>query len=122
MTSKNGSISKTSDAIIGANGSIKNLDSETIPEEIAIYYNEFKIKEYIVSVYMGIFTSWEPKLLMDVCILSQKCKDCNIIKRINEHSSYIIYFDPSKYSVKDRYDRDGYSLLYNNIATIALKD
>ena len=60
-----------------------------------------------------------PKLLIDVCILSQKYKDYNIIKHINEE---IFYFDPSKYSVKDLYDGDGYSLLCNNITTTAIKD
>ena len=59
---------------------------------------------------------------MDVCILSQKCKDYNIIKHINEEISYIIYFYPSKYPVKDGYDGDGYTLLCNNIATTAIKD
>ena len=68
------------------------------------------------------FAPWEHKLLMDFCILSQKCKDYNIIKYINEEISYIICFDPSKYSVKDAYDGDGYSILCNNIATIAIKD
>ena len=44
-----------------------------------------------------------------------------MIKHINEDISYIIYCDPSKYPVKDGYDRDGYSLLCNNIATTAIK-
>ena len=71
---------------------------------------------------MDIFAPWEPKLLMNICILSQKCKDYNIIKHINEDVSYIIYFNPSKHSVKDGYDGDGFSLLCNNIPIIALKD
>ena len=36
--------------------------------------------------------------------------------------SYTICFDPSKYLVEDWYDRDGYSLLCNDIATIAIKE
>ena len=64
----------------------------------------------------------ELKLLMDVCILSQKSKDYNIIKDINEEISYIIYFDPSKYLVKDGYNGHGYSLLCNDIATTVIKD
>ena len=44
------------------------------------------------------------------------------MKHINEDISYVIYFDPSKYSVKDGYDGDWYSLLCNNIATTAIQD
>ena len=44
---------------------------------------------------MGMFASWEPKFLMDIGILSQKYKDYDIIKHINNDVSYIICFDPS---------------------------
>ena len=70
---------------------------------------------------MDIFASWEPKLSIDVCILSHRCKDCNIIKHINKDLSFIIYFDPSKCLDKDGYD-GGSSLLCNDITTSALKD
>ena len=71
---------------------------------------------------MDMCAPWEPKLLMDICILAQKCKDYDIIKNINEEKSYIIYFHPSKHSVKDGYDGDRCSLLCNNIATKALNN
>ena len=68
------------------------------------------------------FAPWEPKLFIDVSILSQKCKNYNIIKHINEEILHIIYFDPAKYSAKDEYNRYGYSLLCSDIATTAIKD
>ena len=115
LASNNIPVTPTTDAIIDVNGSTTNLDSETVPEELSKYHNNFKIKEYIDSVCMDMFVPWEPKLLIDVFILSQKYKDYNIIKHINEEIFYIVYFNPSKYSVKDKYDGDVYSLLCNNI-------
>ena len=47
---------------------------------------------------------------------------CLLIKHINEDIPLIIYFDPSKYLVKDGYDGDRYSLLCNDIATTAIKE
>ena len=111
FTSTNFSVTKATDAIIDGNGSTKNLDSEIVPGELSIHHNDFKITEYIDSVCMDIFAPWEPYLI-----------DYSIIKHINEEISYIIYFTSSKYSVKDGYDGDGYSLLCNNIATTALKN
>ena len=73
LTSKNIPVIPTTDAIIDVNGSTKNLDGETVPEELSIHHNNFKIKEYIDSVCMDIFAPRKPKLLMDVCIPSQKC-------------------------------------------------
>ena len=58
---------------------------------------------------------------MDVCILSQKCEDYNVIKHINEDMSCIIYFDQSKHLVKDRYDGDGNSLLFKDITTLSIE-
>ena len=107
FTSNNVSVSKTTDAIVDINGSTKNLDSQTVPDEISINHNDFKIKEYIEAICMYMFASWKPKLVMEVCIISQKCKYYNIIKHINDDISYIIYFD---YLVKDGYNGDGYSL------------
>ena len=62
------SVTKTADVIIDVNGSTQNLDSKTVPEELSVHHNNFKIKEYIDSVCMEMFTPWEPKLFMDVCI------------------------------------------------------
>ena len=103
------------------NGLTKNPDADTVPEDISIHQDIFKIKEYIDSYCLDMFSPWEPKLLMDVCILPQKCKDYNIIKHINEEISYFIYFDPKKYLVNDGYEGEGYSLLCNDIATAAIK-
>ena len=38
----------TNDAIIDVNGSTKNLDSETVPEELSIHHNNFKIKNIAI--------------------------------------------------------------------------
>ena len=54
--------------------------------------------------------------------ITTKCKDYSIIKHINEETFYIIYFYPSKYSVKDGYNGYRYSLLCNDISTTAIKD
>ena len=91
FTSNHIPVTPTTDATIDVNSSTKPLDSETVTEEISIHHNNFKIKEYFDSVCMDMFAPWEPKLLMDVCILSHKCKYYNIIKHINEEISYIIY-------------------------------
>ena len=100
FTSNNVSISKTTDAIIDVNG-------KTV--EISIHHYDFKIKEYMIYYgCMNMFASWEPKLVMDAN-LSQKCKDYDIIKHINKAIFYFIYFDLSKYSIKDGNDRDRYS-------------
>ena len=99
-----------------------NAKAILVSKNHIIHQNDSKIREYIDSVCVDMFSSWEPKLLMDVYILSQKCKDYNIIKHINEDISYFIYFDPSKYLVKDGYDGDGYALLCNDIATTAIKE
>ena len=78
LTFNNIPVATTTDAIIDVNGLTKNLKNETVPEEFSIHHNNFKIKEYIDSVCMDMFAPWEPKLLMDLCNLSQKCKDYNI--------------------------------------------
>ena len=70
LTSNNIPVTLTTDAIIDANGSTKNLDSETVPEELSKHHNKFNIKEYIDSVCM--FSSWERNFSMDVCILSHR--------------------------------------------------
>ena len=72
------------------NGLTKNIDADKVPDDISIHRDKFKIKEYIDSYSMDMFAPWEPKLLMDVFILSQKCKDYNIIKHINEEISYFM--------------------------------
>ena len=77
-TSNNVSVTKTSDVIININGSTKNPDSETIPEELSILYNYFKINKYIDHMCIDMFASWEPKFF----------------KHIYEEVSNIIYFDP----------------------------
>ena len=41
LTSNNVSLTKTADDFIDVNGSTKNLDSETVSEEISIHYNNF---------------------------------------------------------------------------------
>ena len=84
LTTNNNPVTPTTDDIIIVNGSTKNLDTDIVPEEISIHHNKFKINKYIDSYCMDMFAPWEPKLLMDICILSQKCKDYNIIKHIDE--------------------------------------
>ena len=70
LTSKIIPVTPTTDAIIDVNGSTKNLDSETVPEELSNHHYNFKNKVYIDSVCMNVFASWEPKLFINVCILS----------------------------------------------------
>ena len=70
LTSNNVPVSKTTDAIRDVNGSTKNVDSETVPEGVPIHHNNFKIKKYINSMGMDMRSSWEPNLVIDVCILS----------------------------------------------------
>ena len=122
FSSNNVTVSKTSFAIVDLSDSTTKEDFEKFSEEDSIHHNNFKIKEYIDSVCMDKILLWEPKLLINVWILSQKYKDYGIIKHVNEDMSYIIYFDPSKYSVKDGFNRDGYSLLCNDTAVRGLKE
>ena len=48
FTSNNVSVSNTTDAIIDVNGSTKNLDSQTVPEEISIHHDDFKSKNILI--------------------------------------------------------------------------
>ena len=47
---------KTTDAIIDVDGSTKKLGSETVPKELSMHHDNFKIKEYIDSVCMDMLT------------------------------------------------------------------
>ena len=67
------------------------------------------------------FSSWELKLLLDVCIMSQKCKALNIIKQINEDLYYFFYLNSSNIE-KIKYDGDGYSLSCNDVTSNAMKE
>ena len=71
VTSNKIPVTPTTDAIIAVNGSTKNLNSETVLDELSKHHSNFKIKEYSDSVCMDILVPWKPKILMDACILSQ---------------------------------------------------
>ena len=60
------------------------------------------------------FSPWEPKLLMDVFILT------DIIKHVSGDCVHKIYFDPQKYPVCNKFKAEGYSLLCKDLATSAI--
>ena len=66
----NVSASKTNDAFVDLSGSTTKVDCAKVSEQVSIHHNNSKIKEYIDSVCMDMFSSYELKHLMDVCILS----------------------------------------------------
>ena len=74
LTAYNISVIQTANDIKVVNGSTKNLDTLTVPEEISIHHNNLKIKEYIDSVYIDMFAPWNPKLLMGVFTLLKNVK------------------------------------------------
>ena len=45
------------------------------------------------------FIPWEPKLLMDVFILTKHQQNYDIIKHVEKDCVHTIYFDPQKYPV-----------------------
>ena len=51
---------------------------------LAINKNDKKIKEYIDSLCIDMFSPWEPKLLMDVFILTEHQQNYDIIKHMNK--------------------------------------
>ena len=87
---------------------------------LAINKNDKEIKEYIDSLCIDMFTPWEPKLLMDVFILTEHWQNYDIIKHVNKDCVHTIYFDPQKYSVCNEFKGDGYSLLCKDLATSAI--
>ena len=57
---------------------------------LAINKNDKEIKEYTDFLCFDMLSLWEPKLLMDVFILTKHQQDYNIIKRIYEDCVHIM--------------------------------
>ena len=83
--------------------------------------NDQKLMDYIDSVCLDMFSPWEPKLLMDVFILSEHHENYNIIKHVNQDCLHRIYFDPQKYHVTNQFQGEIYDLLCKDLATSAIK-
>ena len=77
--------------------------------------NDSKLMEYIDSVCSEMFSPWVSNLLMDVFILTQHYKGCDIIKHVNQDCSHRVYFDPQKYPVSILFQGNGYDLLYKDL-------
>ena len=60
LSSNNIPVTPTTNAIIDVNGSAKNLDSETVAEELSKHHNNYNIKELFDSVCMDMFALWNP--------------------------------------------------------------
>ena len=105
----------------------KNLNGLTITSKtqrdihrLAINKNDKEIKQYFDSLYIDMFTPWEPKLLMNVFIWTEHQQNYGIIKHVNKDCVHNIYFDPQKYPVCNKFKGKGYSLLCKDSATSAI--
>ena len=82
--------------------------------------NDKEIKQYIDSLCFDMFSSWEPKLLMDAFILTEHWQIYYIINHVNEDCVHTKYFDHQKYLVCNEFKGEGYSLLCKDLATSAI--
>ena len=114
-------LTKISDS---SNNQSKNSNGLTITTKtqrdihhLAINKNNKEIKEYIDSLCIDMFTQWEPKLLMDVFILSDHQQKYDIIKHVNKDCVHTIYFNPKVYN---KFKGDSYTLLCKDVAPSAI--
>ena len=79
-------------------------------EKVKTNFLSTTLMEYIDSVCWEIFSSWVPKLLMDIHIQTGHHEDYNIFKHLNEDCLHIVYFDPQKCPVSNQFQVDVYFL------------
>ena len=77
-------------------------------EIFIIYLLTRMIKKANNTLILYVLIPLEPKLLMDVYILTECWQNYDIIKHVNEDSVHMTYFDPQKYPVSNKFKGEGY--------------